>query len=343
MSESPVHETEARPLYPFHPFVWQHEIWQRLTSLADSARLPHALLLSGHNGIGKQRLALAFAARLLCQVPTAQGACGACKSCQLLSYGTHPDFVWLQPETDAKTEKTAKFIKVDQIRELVGFAEKSAQLGGYRVVLIEPAHLLNVQAANALLKTLEEPGRDTLIMLLSAQPLSLSATIRSRCQQITLATPLVADALAWLAPQVRDEDMARLLLSLSDGAPLAALELRDALWFGERERLLKDLLALRERRQSALSVAQRWHGLGAEAVLPALASMTEDVAVIASGATLVKHRDLMPIITSVARLLNPAAVLGFRQGIAEKQRLLGGNVQGNTLLDAAFSEWAALV
>lgn len=335
-------EAEVRPLYPFHPYAWQHDVWLRLTSLADASRLPHALLLSGHAGIGKQRLALAFAARLLCLAPVTQGACGVCKSCQLLSYGTHPDFVWLVPETDAKTEKTAKYIKVDQIRELVGFAEKSAQLGGYRVVIIEPAHLLNVQAANALLKTLEEPGRHTLIMLLSAQPLSLSATIRSRCQQIALAVPGSAEALAWLSPQVRDEAVARLLLGLSDGAPLAALALRDALWFGERERLLKDLLALREGRQSALMAAQRWHGLGAEAVLPALASMAEDVAMLASGATLVKHRDLAPIIAAVAKLVSAAAVLGFRQGLAEKQRLLSGNVQGNALLDAAFSEWAAL-
>lgn len=341
MSESRLSESESRPLYPFHPYTWQHDVWQRLTVLADTARLPHALLLSGHAGIGKQRLALAFAARLLCPVSTAQGACGICKSCHLLSAGTHPDFVWLLPETDPKTEKTARYIKVDQIRELVSFAEKSAQLGGHRVVVIEPAHLLNVQAANALLKTLEEPGRDTFIMLLSAQPLSLSATIRSRCQQIALATPVLAEALAWLVPQVRDEAVARLLLSLSDGAPLAALALRDALWFGERERLLKDLVALREG-LPALMVAQRWHALGAEAVLPALASMTEDVAVLASGATLVRHHDLAPVITALARQVSAAAVLGFRQGLAEKQRLLSGNVQGNILLDAAFSEWAAL-
>lgn len=335
-------ESQVRAPYPFHPYLWQQSVWQRLAILADTSRLPHALLLSGHAGIGKQRLAQALAARLLCHAPTPQGACGVCKSCHLLSCGTHPDLVWLAPETDAKTEKTAKFIKVDQVRELVGFAEKSAQLGGYRVVIIEPAHLLNVQAANALLKTLEEPGRDTLIMLVSSQPLSLSATIRSRCQQITLVIPAEADALTWLSPQVRDADMARLLLSISAGAPLAALALRDALWFGERERLLKDLAALCEGGQPALGVAQRWHALGAEAVLPALASMTEDVAVRASGATLVKHHDLAPIIAMVARLVTPAAVLGFRQGLAEKQRLLSGNVQGNALLDAAFSEWAAL-
>jgi DNA polymerase III subunit delta' len=335
-------EEARRPTWPFHPYTWQHAIWQRLTQLADTAHLPHALLLSGHAGIGKERLASAFAARLLCRSPSAQGACGSCKSCSLLSAGSHPDLMWLAPETDAKTEKTAKFIKVDQIRELVSFAEKSAQLGGYRVVIITPAHLLNMQAANALLKTLEEPGSRTLILLLSSQPLSLSATIRSRCQQVALAIPDEKEALAWLSPQLRDESMARLLLSLSDGAPLAALSLRDALWFSERERLLKDLAGLGEGRVTPLLVAQRWHSLGAEAVLPALASLTADVAVAASGATVVKHQDLTPIITALARHVRPAAVLTFRIGLMEKQRLLAGNVQGNALLDAVFSEWAQL-
>ena len=335
-------EEERRPAYPFHPYAWQQAVWERLTQLADTQRLPHALLVSGHAGIGKERLASAFAARLLCQAPTGQGACGQCKSCSLLGAGSHPDLVVLSPETDAKTEKTAKFIKVDQVRELVGFAEKSAQLGGYRVVIITPAHLLNVQAANALLKTLEEPGSRTLILLVTSQPLSLAATIRSRCQQVALPIPAEKDSLFWLSPQLRDENTAKLLMALSDGAPLAALQLRDALWFGERERLLRDLGSVGEGRMPPLVAAQRWHSLGAEAVLPALLSVSGDVAVVASGAAVVKHQDLTPIISAVARQISPVAVLLFRQGLVEKQRLLAGNVQGNVLLDAVFSEWAQL-
>jgi DNA polymerase-3 subunit delta' len=332
----------VRPPYPFHAYAWQQEIWQHLSSLADSARLPHALLLAGPAGVGKRRLAQAFAARMLCQSPQATGACARCKSCDLLTAGTHPDLMALGPETDAKTEKTAKFIKVDQVREVVDFATKSAQLGGYRVVLIEPAHLLNVQAANALLKTLEEPGRQTLIMLVSSQPLSLPATIRSRCQQIPLRLPSQAEALAWLAPQLANQGIAQLLLGLAEGAPLAALALRDSLWFGERERLLRDLAGLRDGRMGGLTVAQRWHGLGAEAVLQALASLAEDIALRASGVAVVKHQDLAPIIAAVAQQVSPAGILRFRQGLAEKQRLLGGNIQGNVLLDAAFSEWGKL-
>lgn len=333
---------EAVAAFPYQPYLWHGAAWERLDALASASRLPHALLLAGPAGIGKKRLGQAFAARLLCQAPTHTGACGHCKSCTLLSAGSHPDLMLLEPETDAKTEKTAKFIKVDQVRELVDFTAKSAQLGGYRVVIIEPAHLLNVQAANALLKTLEEPGRQTVIMLLSSQASSLPATIRSRCQQVVLGLPTEKDALAWLAPQLRNEDMARLLLGLADGAPLAALALRDSLWFAERERLLKDLAGLRDGRLASLPVAQRWHGLGAESALPALASLVEDMVRLALGDSAVRHRDLAPIIAAVAKRVSPAALLGFRQGLSEKQRLLSGNVQGNALLDAVFSEWRRL-
>lgn len=332
----------VRVPWSFFPYAWHHAIWQRLTTLAQESRLPHALLVDGPAGIGKHRLAQAFSAWLLCQAPTAAGACGQCKSCSLLNAGSHPDLLDLGLETDAKTGKVAKYIKVDQVREVVEFAAKSAQLGGYRIVTVEPAHLMNMQASNALLKTLEEPGRQTLLLLLSSQALTLSATIRSRCQQLHLGLPEPAEALAWLAPQLRDAATARLLLELADGAPLAALTLRDSLWFPERERLLKDLAGLSEGRLAALAVAQRWQALGAEAVLPALVSLCEDIARQAAGAMVVKHRDLAPIIGAVARRLSSAAILAFCQGLAEKQRLLAGNVAGSVLLDAAFSEWKRL-
>lgn len=335
--------TEAgRVAFPFFPHAWQLSVWERLARLAAEQRLPHALLVGGPAGIGKLRLAQAFSAYMLCAARTATSACGKCKSCSLLAAGSHPDYLVLTPETDPKTEKVAKFIKVDQVRELVEFASKSAQLGGYRVVLIEPAHLLNMQAANALLKTLEEPGRQTLILLVTPQPLSLSATIRSRCQQLQLGMPDEAAALAWLAPQLRDRNEAQLLLGLAGGAPLAALALRDSLWFGERERLLKDLAGLREGRLGSLAAAQRWQGLGADAVVQALASLLEDMARVAMGSEVVKHHDLAPIIQAICRRVAPAALLSFRQGLADKQRLLAGNIQGGLLLDAVFSEWGRL-
>lgn len=336
-------EPEVRIPYPFHAYAWQSALWQSLGELLQQQRLPHALLLSGADGLGKERFARAFAARLLCQVPRDGVACGQCKSCNLLVAGTHPDLMWLTTLTDEKTGKTAKAIRVDQIRELVSFAEKSAQMGGWRVVVLSPAHLLNVQAANALLKTLEEPGRDTVLMLLTSQPLSLAPTLRSRCQQRPLPIPTEAEALAWLTPQVGDEGKARLLLALSRGAPLAALALREAEWFSQREALLRDLMQLAQQRQTALATAQRWHALGAEPLLMALLSLLDDLVVAASGAvTVVKHRDLAPIIERMSVHFQPTSLLRFRQGLADRQRLLAGNVQGNALIDATFADWVAL-
>jgi DNA polymerase-3 subunit delta' len=335
-------DSDVRLPYPFHPYAWQQVFWRQLDELLVEQRLPHALLLSGADGIGKERFAKAFAARLLCQSPRDSVACGQCKSCSLLAAGTHPDFMWLTLETDDKG-KTAKAIKVDQVREVVEFAAKSSQMAGWRVVVIIPAHLLNVQAANALLKTLEEPGRETALMLVTSQPLSLMPTLRSRCQQRPLPVPTEAEALAWLVPQTGDEERARLLLALSRGAPLAALALQEADWFSQREALLRDLMQLGQQRQTALATAQRWHGLGAEALLKALLSLMDDMVAAASGvAGVVKHRDLAPIIGRMAGHFAPAALLRFRQGLAERQRLLAGNVQGSALIDATFSDWVAL-
>lgn len=335
-------DSDVRLPYPFHPYAWQQVFWRQLDELLVEQRLPHALLLSGADGIGKERFARAFAARLLCQSPRDGVACSQCKSCSLLAAGTHPDFMWLTLETDDKG-KTAKAIKVDQVREVVEFAAKSSQMAGWRVVVITPAHLLNVQAANALLKTLEEPGRETALMLVTSQPLSLMPTLRSRCQQRPLPVPTEAEALAWLVPQTGDEERARLLLALSRGAPLAALALQEADWFSQREALLRDLMQLGQQRQTALATAQRWHGLGAEALLKALLSLMDDMVAAASGvAGVVKHRDLAPIIGRMAGHFAPAALLRFRQGLAERQRLLAGNVQGSALIDATFSDWVAL-
>lgn len=336
-------EADVKVPYSYHPYAWQQMLWQRLEDLLVQQRLPHALLLSGADGIGKERFAHAFVSRLLCPSSRNGVACGQCKSCSLLAAGTHPDLMWLTREVDDKG-KVAKFIKVDQIRELVEFAVKSSQLGGWRVVVMTPAHLLNTAAANALLKTLEEPGREMVLILLSSQPLSLMPTLRSRCQQWPMPVPSEAEAMAWLAPQVGgDEATARLLLALTRGAPLAALNLREAEWFSQREALLRDLMQLSQQRQTALATAQRWHSLGAEPLLTALLSLLDDLVAAASGVEgVVKHGDLAPIIGRMSSHFQPAALLNFRQGVAERQRLLAGNVQGSALIDATFSDWVAL-
>lgn len=327
---------------PRQPYVWHGDSWQHCLGLSRENRLPHALLLSGPAGIGKAAFATALGQWMLCeQRQRADMACGQCKSCQLLKAGSHPDLLWLEPETDAKTEKTSKVIKVDQVRALVEFAAKSSQMGGYRVVIVRPAHVLNVQAANALLKTLEEPGRDTLFLLLTDRPLDLLPTIRSRCQQLALPMPQAGVARSWLAPLAGSPEAAELLLRLTRGAPLAARDLLDHGWFSEREALAKDLLGVVEGRATALACSGRWQRLGGEPFLQALASLLEDVSYVGMGqGSAVKSQDLLPIIQRIAAHASPMGVLRFLQSLAEKQRLLGANIQPQAIVDSVWLDWA---
>lgn len=125
-------------------------------------------------------------ARLLCQQPQGLDACGGCKACMLLKAGSHPDNFVLEPE------EADKPIKVDQVRELVAFVVQTAQLGGRKVVLIEPVEAMNVNASNALLKSLEEPSGDTVLLLVTHQPsrlLRLSRAAASRWRARSQAWP----------------------------------------------------------------------------------------------------------------------------------------------------------
>ncbi len=181
------------------PYPWQLEQWKIFVRQVEAARLPHALLLSGESETGKLEFARAAAAYVLCQKPSslnfdraATGACGRCSSCSLYSAGSHPDLLLLRPEEPGKQ------LRIDAIRGLNEFSSMRAHQGGWKVVLMEPAEALNINAANALLKTLEEPGRDTLLILVSHRSDSLLATIRSRCQVINFARPAEELVAPWL-------------------------------------------------------------------------------------------------------------------------------------------------
>src|SRR5688572_26938007 len=152
---------------------WQQAQFNRLHALWSNARLAHAWLLTGLPGVGKLSFALHLTRHLLCRQATAQGPCGNCQDCHLFSVGSHPDWLLLQPET--------RQLKIEQIRDAIGFAQNTSQRGGAKVIVLEPAEAMNLNAANALLKILEEPPAGTFLLLISGQPGLLLPTLRSRC------------------------------------------------------------------------------------------------------------------------------------------------------------------
>ena len=160
--------------------AWQEPLLARAVSAFQVGRLGHAQLLQGEAHLGKLDLARTLAQRLLCQqAGTALPACGACTACQRFVQGSHGDFRQIGIELNEKTGKLKTAIGVDQIRDMSEWLALTAQLAGPRVVIIETAHRLNAQAANALLKTLEEPMPGRYLILVTDQPKALPATVRS--------------------------------------------------------------------------------------------------------------------------------------------------------------------
>jgi DNA polymerase-3 subunit delta' len=209
-------------------YPWQQSVWQRIISQQE--RLSHALLLHGRAGVGKLDFAVHLSQSLLCASPKDGHACDSCPSCTWFKEGAHPDFKYITPEDadtseDAPKKRATKKtqISVEQIRQLIQLLSlTNHSTTGLRIVLIQPAEVLNVASANALLKVLEEPPNNTVFILVSHQVHRILPTVISRCQAIAMPLPEQSVAIDWLASQ--QVNNAKDLLEYAGGAPLAALQ-----------------------------------------------------------------------------------------------------------------------
>ena len=209
------------------------------------AQRGHAWLLQGPSGLGQFDLALALVRAWLCDAPTPQGACGQCASCHAIDVHTHTDLAVLMPETemlargwplpekaqadiDDKKRKPSKEIRVDALRDAIEFAQRTSGRGRGKAVLVYPAERMNHVAANALLKTLEEPPGDVRFALATDAAHLLLPTIRSRCLAHTLTWPTEPEALRWLAAAGLADADAAALLRAAGGRPAEALALAEA-------------------------------------------------------------------------------------------------------------------
>ena len=233
------------------PLPWQTDFWSLFNQRITEQKLPHALMINATDGIGAENLAKAMAYRLLCHNVDNGKPCGQCKACSLLSAGTHPDFF------DVKPEESGKPIKIDQIRKLCTDVAKTSQQGGWKVVVIAPAEAMNIAASNALLKSLEEPEANTLMILVCYRLSHVPTTVRSRCQIESLVTPSYDIALDWLTTNNKAIDIdLNEALTIANGQPMLALDYIHSGGLDDLKHVESLLDSLRQSTESPLAAAQ---------------------------------------------------------------------------------------
>jgi DNA polymerase-3 subunit delta' len=325
--------------------------WQTTAAreaLAGRARWPHALLVTGRRGIGKRSLALNFAQALLCEDVRPDGAaCGRCAGCGYVAAGAHPDLRLIEPiERDEEGNvKPVESILVDRIRELTEFAQLTTHRQRAKVAVIAPAEAMNTAAANALLKTLEEPPAATYLLLVSDQWGRLPATIVSRCRVLPAPEPDAANATAWLT--ARGVEQAPLLLAQAGGAPLLALALADPQMQRERAALL-DALTQPDRispiafgaRLDAYPRDERGARL-ADAVYWLLA-WTADLAAVVSGGTPRFNPDRRDALATLGARVARVSLFRYYRTLLRQRELLGHPLQPRLVAEALLYEYCAV-
>lgn len=295
-------------------------------------QLGHAPLIQGPAGVGKKWLANVLAGTLLCTEPQSSDgrACGRCHACQLHQNGTHPDCFFVEPSEPGRQ------ILVDQIRELVDQLVLTPSIGRFRLGLITPAENMNDSAANALLKTLEEPPNNVWLILVSHSPQRLLPTILSRCQKVPIGPPSQSVGMAWLQDQQPDcsDRESDLALRMSSGAPLLALEKLSLGQVETADLVLDQLHQLAVGESMALDLAERWGSEQASTVWPLLAFWISELS-LAPHESMADHR--LKDLSHKATSNNWSSLWS---GALEAIGSLGTGRRQDLLMSAWLLEWA---
>ncbi len=318
---------------------WQHETLSELIARGQS--LPHALLIHGKRGIGKVEFARALAQSLLCESPENGIACGHCNACGWFREGNHPDFRQLIPdamadnddalevaESDTKDKKKSKEIRIDQIRAIGDFMTLSTHRDGYRVLLIHPAEAMNLAAANALLKTLEEPPPRTVILLVSDELGRLLATVRSRCQRVLVPSPDAAIAATWLRQQ--NISNAEDALAAANGGPLDAIQFADSQYQAARRAFVA---ALSEPKMDYVQVAQHFEKADLPTLFGWLQTYVNDIISARMVGEIAHHRDQSSAIKRIAQQVDLRRVFRFEKELRQSRRLINHPLNARLLLE----------
>lgn len=324
-------------------YPWLQEQWQRVWSQVQTEKLPHAMMFAGVKGLGKFEFANTLAAAMLCPEVSLQGEpCGVCHDCRLLAGDVHPNLLKVRPE------KPGQAIKIDQVREANEFALQSSLRGKSRFIIFEPADQLNVNAANALLKTLEEPSQGAYLFLVCHQSGLLPATIRSRCQQWHFTTPPSTTALTWLETQSIQVSLPlSVLLNLAHGAPLSALALaKEGVW-ESRQQFYDALFSLARHQGDALASAAKFQKEELTWLLQLSLSYVMDILKVKSGVLLPsitntdRENDVKTLVSQTR--LSLLADFMAQCSVWQKQLYIGLQLNKTLILEALFYQWMECV
>ncbi|WP_455818091.1 DNA polymerase III subunit delta' [Pseudomonas cerasi] len=298
-------------------YPWLNHSYRQILSQHQAQRGHHALLIQALPGMGDDALIWGISRWLMCKRPDGLKSCGECHSCQLMLAATHPDWYRLE------AEKGKSSLGIDAVRSVTEKLYHHAQQGGAKIVWLPDAGQLTEAAANALLKTLEEPPKNTWFLLSSREPSRLLPTLRSRCLLWHVAPPAEAQSLQWLqkhsAASLNELTAA---LRLSAGAPAAALALLDDKTWQQRQRVCEALPSALQ--GDMLSLLPALHHDDAAQRIGWLCSLLMDaVKWQQGGGQFISNVDRQTDVMRIASLLPSSAIdASLRQWIICRDRLL---------------------
>ena len=322
-------------------YPWQLQSWENLLATYRAGRMEGGYLFKGPKESGKLLFALSFSTWLLCRKPGEEVACGSCKSCSLVQAGSHPDLLLIEPESNSQV------IKVEQVRKIQKFTRTTSQYGGMRIVIIAQAELMNINAANALLKNLEEPGTETLLFLLSSHPSAISQTVQSRCRSLLFHMPEKRQALEWLTDKVDSDCDVETILALSAGNPLLGLKMYKSGVMKTYQSLIEGAQALYKGKLTPVALAKEWEKKDVQQVLLWLAIWLEDVMRLMLGAEEknIYNKNVISVLRYIAGKAVKRQVMSVYDWLLlQRYRInMGANLNKQLLLESAFCKYLDLI
>ena len=301
-------------------------------------------MLVGQEGVGKRLLLRELSQFLLC-TDQQQGPCGQCGSCHLFNAGSHPDLLMVEPEEKGKQ------IKIEQVRKVTEFVNTTAQRGHSKVVLLGPAEAMNVNASNALLKSLEEPSTNITLLLYSHQPSGLLATIKSRCQQFPVYGPNFNQALTWLQQNSEaelSEPAANSVLRLASGAPLKALDMIEQDVHVQYMQFCQNMMDLQNRQVQWNELLTKWKNWDMQNILQWFYGLLLDAQKQKAGlvdAQALSMLELAAQTQQVAQRAQYGQIEQALQKLTESQQAYRGQANPNPTMitESLLIDWLALL